>query len=72
MVLVGINPGLWMDPYGAEFEDLARRLGAGLVPDILGDILGNSALMSDAIHPNDRGYELMADRIEPMLRGLIE
>jgi acyl-CoA thioesterase-1 len=72
VVLVGINPGLWMDPYAAEFEDLARRLEAGLVPDILADILGNSALMSDAIHPNDRGYELMADRIEPMLRGLIE
>jgi acyl-CoA thioesterase-1 len=72
VVVVGINPGLWMDPYASEFEDLARRLEAGLVPDILGDILGNGALMSDTIHPNDRGYELMADRIEPVLRGLVE
>lgn len=72
VVLVGINPGLWVDPYGTEFEELARRVEAGLVPDVLDDILGNGALMSDAIHPNDRGYELMADRVEPVLRRVVE
>jgi len=24
--------------------------------------------MSDPIHPNDRGYQIIADRIEPVLR----
>jgi lysophospholipase L1-like esterase len=28
--------------------------------------------MSDGIHPNDRGYEIMADRIEPVMRELLE
>jgi lysophospholipase L1-like esterase len=28
--------------------------------------------MADGIHPNDRGYALMADRIEPALRSLVE
>ena len=72
VVLVGINPGMFVDPYGAAFEDLARRSEAGLVADVLDDILGNGALMSDAIHPNNRGYELMVDRVEPMLRILID
>ena len=28
--------------------------------------------MSDGIHPNDRGYEMMADRIEPALKDLVK
>ena len=72
VVLVGINPGVFVDPYGSPFEDLARRLEAALVPDVLEDILGHGELMSDTIHPNDRGYAMMADRVEPVLRGLME
>jgi lysophospholipase L1-like esterase len=28
--------------------------------------------MSDSIHPNDRGYAMIADRIEPAVRDLLE
>jgi lysophospholipase L1-like esterase len=71
VVIVGISAGLFGDPYVDGLTDLAWRTSSGLVTDILGGIMGNGALMADAIHPNDRGYEVMADRLEPVLRELV-
>ena len=48
-------------------RDLCRRLGVILIPDVLDDILGQDDLISDSIHPNDRGYRLMASRIAAIL-----
>jgi lysophospholipase L1-like esterase len=57
---------------GRAFEALAERTSSALVRDILDGILGRQGLMSDGMHPNDAGYEIMADRIEPALRELVE
>jgi acyl-CoA thioesterase-1 len=57
---------------GRAYEALAARTGAALVPDVLAGLLGRREHMSDGIHPNDRGYEIMADRIEPVMRELLE
>jgi acyl-CoA thioesterase I len=70
VVLVGVAVGLMSDPYREEYEALAERRSAGLVPDILDGIIGHASLMSDSIHPNARGYAMMADRLEPILRDL--
>lgn len=72
VVVVGLSLGILTDRYGDRYEALARRQSAGLVPDVLDGIIGRPELMADQIHPNDRGYALMADRIEPALRGLVE
>ena len=72
VVIVGVNVGLWRDPYGDEYERLARRASAGLVPEILDDIIGDQRLMADSIHPNDLGYRIVADRVEPALRELLQ
>jgi len=71
VVLVGVAVGLMSDPYREEYEALAERRSAGLVPDILDGIIGHADLMSDTIHPNARGYAIIADRLEPILRDLI-
>jgi len=71
VVLIGISPGVFSDPYADEYEQLARRTAAGLVPDILDGIFGRADLMADTIHPNDRGHQLIADRVEPVLRELL-
>jgi len=71
VLLVGVGVGLFTDPYQAEYEALARRTSAGLVPDVLDGIIGHTDLMTDAIHPNDRGYAVVADRLEPVLRELM-
>jgi acyl-CoA thioesterase-1 len=72
VVLVGVSVGLVSDSYGEEYEHLARRTSSGLVPDILDGILGRNDRMSDSIHPNDEGYRMMAERIEPAIRGLLQ
>lgn len=72
VVLVGVSVGLFTDPYRAEYEALAQRISAGLVPDVLDGIIGHADLMADSIHPNDRGYEIIADRLEPVVRDLMQ
>ena len=71
VVLAGVSVGLMSDPYAARYESLARQESAGLVPDILGGIFGHADLMADPIHPNEQGYEIIADRLEPVLRDLL-
>ena len=72
VVLAGVSVGLLTDPYGARYEALARETSSGLVPDILGGLMGRSDRMSDAIHPNNVGYEIIADRIAPVLEDLLD
>jgi acyl-CoA thioesterase-1 len=72
VVLVGVSVGLLTDPYASRYEELAERTSSGLVPDVLGDIFGYTDLMADAIHPNNKGYAIVADRVEPVLRELLE
>ena len=72
VILVGLSVGIFTDAYGRGYESLARRTASGLVPDVLAGILGHPDLMADHIHPNDRGYRMMADRIEPALRDLLK
>jgi lysophospholipase L1-like esterase len=71
VILVSVSVGLMSDPYAAHYDALARRTASGLVPDILDGVIGHSNLMADSIHPNDRGYAIVADRVEPMLRELL-
>ncbi len=72
VVLVGVKVDLFRDSYGAAYKRLARDMSAAAVPNILGGILGRAGRTSDGIHPNDQGYEIIADRLEPLLRDLIE
>jgi acyl-CoA thioesterase-1 len=72
VILVSVEIGFGTGADGRAFEALAERTSSALVRDILDGILGRQALMSDGIHPNDAGYEIMADRIEPVLRRLVE
>ncbi|MDA2935043.1 GDSL-type esterase/lipase family protein [Acidobacteria bacterium AH-259-D05] len=72
VILVGVRGSLFGDKYEDEFEALAETKQVNYVPDILSGILGHPSLMADAIHPNNDGNLLMADRLEPVLRALLE
>lgn len=71
VILVSVELGFGTGADGRAYEELASRTSSALVRDILDGIFGREALMSDGIHPNDRGYEIMADRIEPALKDLV-
>lgn len=60
VVLGGIDIPLYGKGYAGMYESVARQTGSVLIPNILEDIFGHQDLMSDSIHPNDKGYEIMA------------
>lgn len=71
VVLLGFRfPSLNAD-YEAMYEKVAKEEGCLLVPRILRGILNDSSMKSDAIHPNAKGYALMAERIAGPCRKLI-
>jgi lysophospholipase L1-like esterase len=62
VVYLGLNPGLPGSERMPQISDLARSRGV-IVVDGMNGLWGNSSLMSDDYHPNDRGYGIMCDRI---------
>jgi lysophospholipase L1-like esterase len=70
VVLASVEIGILSAGRG-DYEALAERTASALVPDVLDGVFGRQDLMADGIHPNNRGYEIIADRIEPALRDLI-
>jgi acyl-CoA thioesterase I len=71
VVIGGIDVPLFGRGYGDAYEDLARRTGSVLVPDVYQGIWGRADLKSDPIHPNGAGYARMAEHfrraLEPYL-----
>jgi lysophospholipase L1-like esterase len=53
------------------YERVAKDEGALLVEGVMKGILRDQSLKSDEIHPNARGYALMAERIAPPVMKLI-
>jgi acyl-CoA thioesterase I len=71
VILVGLESGINSKEQRANFDMLAKTYKTAYVPDILQGIFGNKELMADALHPNDAGYRIMADRIRPELEKLL-
>jgi acyl-CoA thioesterase-1 len=59
----------------ANYEEMYSRVGAEekslLISRVLRGILTDPSLKSDEIHPNARGYQLMAERVSGPLKKLI-
>lgn len=72
VIVLGIRGGIHNRVYQEEFESLSEELGTYYVSDVLEDIFARPNLMSDFLHPNDEGYERIADRVEPILEGLVQ
>ena len=71
VVLVGIHQGL-LSNYEKMYQDLAReKMVAGYVPGILSGLYQHPQYMFNDFHPNAAGYQIMAERIEPVLRRVL-
>lgn len=70
VILVGVgSPPI--DPFDGALAGIASQTSSSYVPAILDGIFGVPGLMADAIHPNNAGHAIMADRIEPALRAAL-
>ena len=72
VLLLGIRGGLLNDVYKKQFKRLSKEKKVSYIPDIFDGVFNHPDLMSDYIHPNDRGYANMAERVEPVLRKMLE
>lgn len=75
VVLVGVpRPGLLVST--AEFYgEIAEAMGVPYEDSIIGKVLSQGNLKSDYIHPNDRGYAMIAETLAQFLKkhgGIVE
>jgi len=54
------------------FKLLAHEKHTAFVSAILKDIINDRSLMADPLHPNDKGYAIMAERIAPAVEALVD
>lgn len=72
VLLLGVRGGLLTDIFAERFEEFAASHGVAFVPNVLDGLIAKNKYMSDAVHPNDAGYEKIADKIEPVLKRLLK
>ncbi len=60
VIVGGLDVPIWGRGFQEQYRKVCEETGAVLVPDVLKGLLGNPDKMSDAIHPNDAGYGIMA------------
>lgn len=72
VVLLGFRFPSLRSSYEEMYERIAEKEGCLLVRDVFDGILSDPSLRSDQIHPNARGYAILAGRVADPLRELIE
>jgi len=63
VAIADISAGVFLQDYRKEFSKLARGKGVIFIPAILNDIITNPSMKSDFLHPNSRGYKIIAECI---------
>ncbi len=63
VLLLGVRGGLLNDHFESMYSDLSYDYDTAYVPDVLKGLIFNTNYMSDAIHPNNVGYSLIAEKV---------
>lgn len=71
VVLIGVHSASLRDHNAKPFAQLAKEKQVFYIPDLLKGVLFKPVFMADAIHPNDAGYERIADRLAGELLPLL-
>ena len=69
--MIGVRSASLRDRNKEHFTRLAEEKKVFHVPDLLRGVFLKPIYMSDAVHPNDEGYRIIAERIEKELRPLL-
>jgi len=63
VAVAAVKIGLLTDEYAGDFKKVAVKNKAIFIPNIMQGILSDARLKSDGLHPNSKGYALIAERI---------
>jgi len=68
VMLIGApEPGFTVSPPGF-YADIAKDFGLAYEEAVIGQVLRDASLKSDPIHPNARGYRVIAERLAETLK----
>lgn len=71
VLLLGIHAAVFRFDYETGYQQIANETGAHYVPNVMMGIIGFPQYMSDAVHPNNAGHELIAQRVAPTLQNML-
>ena len=72
ILMLGVRGGLMDDKFDDMFSELVAENELAYVSDILDGILTSPGLRVDSVHPNKEGHIVIADRVEPVLKDLVD
>jgi len=72
VAIADISAGMFLKEYRGLLSKVANEERAIFIPSILGGIITNPSMKSDFLHPNARGYKLIAERIHRALTPYLE
>jgi acyl-CoA thioesterase I len=70
--VLGIKGGVISDEYEEYLEEITKKYATGYSSNVLEGIIFKSELMHDTVHPNNAGYSIIAKRILPQIKSLVE
>jgi len=72
VILGGIEIPLYGKGFADMYQSVGEQTGSVLISNIFEGIFANRKMMSDYIHPNDKGYEVMAGYFYEKLHPYLE
>lgn len=72
VLLLGVRGNLFGDSFAPMYEKLRDTYHTAYVSDVLSGLFEDPKYMADAVHPNDAGNQIIADRIYPVLAPLLK
>lgn len=72
VLLLGVRGGIINDRFDAMYKKLRDKYHTAYVPDVLRGLIADMRYMSDAVHPNNAGYAIIANKVYPVLVGLLK
>jgi acyl-CoA thioesterase I len=72
VLLLGVKGSLFGDQFASEFETLRKRYHTALVSNVLDGLFGTAEYMADSVHPNDAGYQIIANRVHAAIVPLLQ
>jgi len=71
VVLIGVRSASLRDRNQKPFAQLAEEKQVFHIPDILQGVAFKPIYLADAVHPNDEGYRIIAERLAKQLRAVL-
>lgn len=72
VVLLGVKGGLLGDGYEEDYLKLSEKYHTLYVSNVLSGLITRPEYMYDSIHPNDKGYAIIAERVIVPVKRVLE